>query len=171
MAAERACDTHTPQRPGAHGKQAIRQSRHSNGNPVCCRPSIIYTRRGAGIGRHPKVNLSRLRRITASFSSDRAPVVGNWGCVHVGIVTGHPGRSDRCQQHGLASKTSQPTRVTGTEDINTMSGGVPGAGKEILRTRTSSSRRALATAMRYRDRGSAAANPHRGRRGRRRRPL
>ena len=135
MAAEPAYDTHTPQMHRSDCRTPIRQSRQSNGNHVGCRPSIIYTRHGAGIGRHRKVSLSRLPRIIASVSSDRAPVAGNWGCAHASIATGLPPTSDRCQQqHELATNTSQPT--TGTDGSITKSSRYLGHGKGILRTRT-----------------------------------
>ena len=157
MAAEHACDTDTPQRHGALGCQAIRHYRQSYGIPACSRSSSISTRRDAVIGRHPKVNLSQLRRIAASSSSDRAP--GTWGCVLDAIVTGDPGRLDRWRHPGIASKTSQPTRGTGTEETEDrhMSAHAPGVGKASLRTRTSRSKAAMRSSQPANTTGSRTA--------------
>ena len=128
---------------------AIRHPRQSPGNHVHCRPNDA--RHPAGIARHPTACSSRPRRSTASFSSDRAPVVGNWGCVHVGIVTGKHARIDRWQHHGVASRISQHTDATE---------GVPGDGKGILRPGGGGSKGALAThtCLPYRATCSPAGN-------------
>ena len=142
MAAEHACNTHTPQRHGAIGCQATRHSRRKYGINAS-RATSICTRRDGGIGRHPKVNLDyQPRRTAASSSSDRAP--GTCGCGHDAIVTGDPCRLDSLQLPGITSKTSQPTRGTGTEETEDrhMSAHAPGGGKESLRTRTSRSKAA-----------------------------
>ena len=149
MASERAYDNDAPQRHGADGKQAIRQSRQSNGNAFESRSSSIFTRHAVPVGRHPKGSLSQLRSSPDNSSSDSAP--GTWGWA--GIATGEPApaRCDRSRQPGDATKKSEPTRGTGTEeseDITTMSARAPGACKELLRTRTSRSKAAIARAMR-----------------------
>ena len=135
MAAEKACDYDTPQRHQA-GCTTPQICRQFCGNNVDCRRYNSCTQ-SAGIGRHPRARPNQLHLITTSSSSDRAPVAGNRGCAHASIATGLPPTSDRCQQHGLASNTSQPTTVTGTEGSSTISGGVLGPGKDILRTRIS----------------------------------
>ena len=156
MASGLAYDNDAPQRHGADGKQAIRQSRQSNGNTVESRSSSIFTRHAVPVGRHPKGSLSQLRSSPDNSSSDSAP--GTWGWA--GIATGEPApaRCDRSRQPGDATKSSEPTRGTGTEeseDITTMSARAPGACKELLRTRTSRSKAGLDRAMRYRDRATA----------------
>ena len=145
MAAEHACNTHTPQRHGPYRCQAIRHYRRTYGIRTSCRPSSICTRSDAGIGRHPKVKLDyQPRRSAASSSSDRAP--GTCGCGHVFIVTGYPCRLDSLRlpagNTNETSRTIHPTRGTGTagtketEDGNKFSH-APGVGKATLRTRTS----------------------------------
>ena len=156
MASERACGTHTPQRLGADGKQAIRQSRQSNGNAFESRSSSIFTRHAVPVGRHPKGSLSQLRSSPDNSSSDSAP--GTWGWA--GIATGEPApaRCGRSRQPGDATKNSEPTRGTGTEeseDSTTMSARAPGACKELLRTRTSRSKAGSARAMRCSRRATA----------------
>ena len=147
MAAEHACNTHTPQRHG-YRCQAIRHYRRTYGIRTSCRPSSICTRSDAGIGRHPKVKLDyQPRRTAASSSSDRAP--GTCGCGHDAIVTGYPdGRLDSLRLPGYTnettSRTIHPTRGTGTDTAATKESEdrykfshAPGVGKASLRTRTS----------------------------------
>ena len=156
MAAEHAYDNDAPQRLGAHGKQAIRQFLQSVRIAASSRSSSIFTRHAVPGGRHPKGSLSQLRSSPDNSSSDRAP--GTWGWA--GIATGEPApaRCGRSRQPGDATKSSQTTRGTGTEeseDSTTMSARAPGACKELLRTRTSRSKAGIARAMRCSHRATA----------------
>ena len=147
MAAEHACNTHTPQRHG-YRCQAIRQCGRTYGIRTSWKPSSICTRSDAAIDRRPHVKLDyQPRRSAASSSSDRAP--GTCGCGHDAIVTGYPCRLDSLRLPGntneTTSRTIHPTRGTvtagtagtkETEDGNKFSH-APGVGKATLRTRTS----------------------------------
>ena len=94
--------------PQSHQSQccaAIRQPRASTRTLDGCRPHDAE--RPGGIARRATLSSRSLRRSTASFRRAWATVVGSWGCVHVGTVTGQPARIDRWHYLGVANKTTQ----------------------------------------------------------------